>query len=63
MTFAALALWPHIGPVLTSEINNRIAYVGAKATGEAGSELDDKCEAEIKSLWAELRKRIGLANK
>jgi chromosome partitioning protein len=48
-----------IGAVLTTEINNRISYVGAMATGQTGADLDDKCKAEIKSLWAEVRKRLG----
>jgi chromosome partitioning protein len=51
------------GTVLPTLVFQRIPYMAAMVNGRTGPEIDAKAAAEIKALWAELRKRMGITAK
>ena len=52
----AKAAFVEVGPMFTTQIDHRVAYIQAIAKGKTGGETDKSAKQEVDTLWAEVKR-------
>ena len=54
----AKAAFVEVGPMFSTQIEHRLAYIQALAKGKTGGETDKSAKQEVDTLWAEVKRLV-----